>query len=136
MNRRRALAALFALALQACRSDTEHAVDPVWGKQACEHCAMLVSEHASAAELVTRDGDRKFFDDIGCMAMWIKEHGEPAKAWVRAPDDSGWVDARTAKYRTDAKTPMDYGFVPSAGEGISWDEVRSRAAARGTKKGP
>ncbi|MBI2394152.1 MAG: hypothetical protein HYV09_31570 [Deltaproteobacteria bacterium] len=119
----------------ACRSDEGRAIDPVWGKQPCAHCAMLVSERRAAAQLVDQSGERQYFDDIGCMAAWAREHAEPKRMWVRAPNDDGWVDARTARYRTDAKTPMDYGFV-AANEGVGWDDVRARAAARDVVKGP
>lgn len=125
-------AVLLLLALLACKGDEDRAVDPVWGKQPCAHCAMLVTQSATAAQLVAKDGERRYFDDIGCMAAWAKEHGEPPRMWVRAPNDDGWVDARTAHYRTDAKTPMDYGFV-AATTGITWSELRARVDARKDK---
>ena len=104
--------------------------DPVWGKEPCAHCAMLVSDKRYAAEIVT-DGDRKFFDDIGCMVLWLDEHGGKAEhSWVRTPDAARWSDATSSHYAEGAKTPMDFGFEPKAGDGLGWAEMRDRVRSR------
>ena len=36
--------------------------------------------------------------------------------WVREPQLEGWRDARTSRFVSGAKTPMDYGFAVVAGE--------------------
>ncbi len=118
---------LFALALVACQGDTDRAVDPVWGKQPCEHCKMLVSQKASAAQLVL-DGDRYYFDDVGCMIQWLDEKKRTARAWVRSGD--GWLDAEQARYRGGAMTPMDHGYVASPDGDVTYTEVRTRVLAR------
>jgi hypothetical protein len=115
----------FALLLVlACESGPLKAVDPVWGKQPCAHCAMLVSEKASAAQAVLESGERKFFDDVGCLVAWEAREQPKVKArWVRGPGAQGWVDPSTTKFSGGNPTPMDFGFV-AANDGVSWDDVR------------
>ena len=123
----------FALALVACEA-SDRPVDPVWGKQACGSCAMLVSEPPHAAQLVTADGTRVYFDDVGCLAAYLAERSlTPAKMWVR--DSSGsWVDARTAKFKSGAKTPMDYGFAWAADGDANFAAVEAAAKKRAEHK--
>ena len=126
MNRRSFLLSATAL-LFACTS-TEEPADPVWGKEPCAHCAMLVGERRFAAQ-IGGGGERRFFDDIGCMVMWLeKRAARPSRLWVRE-DGERWVDARAARYQAGARTPMDFGFV-AAKDGVGWDEMRERVLAK------
>jgi len=117
------------LLVLACE-DPSRAVDPVWGKQACAHCAMLVSDPRFGAELTTREGDRLFFDDPGCMASYVRERSPHVRRmWVR--DASGaWVDATEAHFRTGATSPMDFGFQADSSGTADWAEVTAAAAKR------
>lgn len=130
MKRRQFIFGSAALALAAGCSKTDDAVDPVWGKEPCAHCAMLVGDKRYAAQLV-HDGDRRFFDDIGCLVLWLEEHGvKPQRIWVRDAEASRWVDAKSARYEAGAKTPMDFGFEARAGGAFGWDEMRGRVVAK------
>ncbi|MBK7857822.1 MAG: hypothetical protein IPJ65_04185 [Archangiaceae bacterium] len=118
------------LLLLACASEVAP-VEPVWGKEPCAHCMMLVSERPPAAQLLLEGGQRKFFDDVGCMLSWVEhERARPKAWWVRVGD--GWQGADQARYAR-AHTPMDFGFV-GASQGVSLDEVgaavRQKASAR------
>ncbi len=118
---------LLALLLFAC-DDGARPVDPVWGKQACAHCAMLLSDARFGAELTTEAGDRFFFDDPGCMAAYVREKAPRVRgAWVH--EDGAWVDATSARYER-AASPMDYGFAPAKGGAFDWAAV-VKAADRG-----
>lgn len=130
MRRRQAIFAMLALA--ACAGDDDAAVDPVWGKQPCAHCAMLVSAPMYAAQLVGPDGARAFFDDIGCMAAYARERGIAARRlWVRDADTNRWIDARGARYSAGATTPMDFGFVARAGgEGVDFTTMEREVMKR------
>lgn len=97
--------------------------DPVWGKEPCAHCAMLVSDRRYAAQAVD-DGDHFYFDDIGCMVLWLEQHAR-ARSWVRGGGGTSWVDAGGARYGAGAATPMDFGFEPRADGAVAWDEVRA-----------
>ena len=120
-------AAALALLLLASCDDSNVAKDPVWGKQPCGSCAMLVSDPHAAAELTTEDGTRVFFDDPGCMATYLEErHPHVRASWVR--DDVGhWADAKSAHFSGNAKTPMDYGFVATTSGTSSWGDVEAAA---------
>ena len=125
----RAAAFVFAIALLACE-DASRPVEPVWGKQACAHCAMLLSEPRFAAELTTQAGDRFFFDDPGCMAAFVRERGPRVRGmWVHG--ENGWIDAKTARFRGGEKSPMDYGFAPAPDGKADWAAVERASAARG-----
>jgi copper chaperone NosL len=125
------LLALTCVLVLACQ-DASSPVDPVWGKQACANCSMLVSDRRYAAELVTDDGTRLFFDDPGCMATWLKEgRGRARKMWVRSEGGS-WIDARTARFASNQASPMGFDFLPSAGGDAAWTDVE--AAVRGQRK--
>jgi copper chaperone NosL len=117
----RLLLFLFFFLLAACEK-TDTPVDPVWGKQPCAHCQMLVSDKRYAAQAVTATGDRLFFDDPGCLVKWM-ETNKPAKAWVHP---GGWVEVGVARFAPSAKTPMDYGFEPRDDGPLGFEEVRSR----------
>ncbi|MEO8796739.1 MAG: hypothetical protein ABI551_02545 [Polyangiaceae bacterium] len=131
------LALVFALLLvtAACEDDSR-AVDPIWGKQACAHCAMLVSDPHFAAELTTTAGDRFFFDDPGCMAAYVHDRApQVRKMWVR--DQAGvWVDAANAHFEKGASSPMDYGFMTNAAGHEDWAAVVRTATERTKRGGP
>jgi copper chaperone NosL len=111
------------LALVACREPLDQPVDPVWGKQPCDHCAMILSDARFAAESVSADGGRRYFDDIGCMIAYLREHPEAGtRTWVRVGER--WSPASSAFYRTGVRTPMDYGVAADA-TGIGWSEAQA-----------
>jgi hypothetical protein len=129
---RLAALSLVLLAGLACQ-DASSPVDPVWGKQACASCSMLVSDRRFAAELVAGDGTRVFFDDPGCMATWLSEgHGPPRHAWVHSAADT-WIDARTARYARRQSSPMGFDFAPSESGDAEWADVEASARARASK---
>jgi copper chaperone NosL len=135
VNRRVFLLACGAVALAAACEKTDQAVDPVWGKEPCAHCRMLVSDRRFAAQAIDAAGDRAFFDDAGCLVLWLDEkRQENARAWVY--QSSGWVDARKATYEGGAKTPMDHGFEARPGGAFRWEDVRGavRVAQRRSER--
>lgn len=123
-----------SLASLGCASDAGP-VDPVWGKQPCGHCAMVVSERRHAAQATVQGGPPLYFDDLGCLALWLEQH-PGAKAWARDAEGR-WVDATRASYATGAKTPMGFGFETSAQGSASWADVvrESKARSQGKAKG-
>lgn len=127
------LLALFAMAALALGCENaSRALEPVWGKQPCAHCAMLLSEPRFGAQLTTEAGERFYFDDPGCMAAFEHDrHPRVHAAWVH--DAHGWIDARSARFER-AASPMDYGFAPSAGGAADWQAVERAARARGERR--
>lgn len=125
MSRRACGVGLFLLLAIGCSQGANEPKEPVWGKQSCEHCAMLLSDKEHGAQLVTTDGDRLYFDDLGCMAAWTLEHpGSAARQWVLTADTQAWVPTEKAGYEERARTPMGFGFVAVSRPGrIAWSEV-------------
>lgn len=118
-----------ALLVAACHDAADKPAEPVWGKQPCDHCAMLLDEPRFAAQLATSDGMHLFFDDVGCLAAWLREHpSDRTRGWVRRQSD--WVDARAARYTPGQRTPMGYGFVAASDGSVDWTELARRLAAR------
>ncbi len=115
------VAALLAL---ACREGPLEPQEPVWGKQACAHCAMLVSRPESAAQYADSQGDVWFFDDLGCLVAWQAEHpAQPgAVAWAR--QGNGWREVSAARYTSGQTTPMDFGFVADPAGSVAWPAVQ------------
>lgn len=119
---------------------TDRPVDPVWGKEPCSHCAMLVGDRRFAAEIVV-NGERRFFDDIGCYVLWTSEHprAKVEHAWVREAEEGRWIDASSARYVQGARTPMDFGFEArdhsvTLTSSMTLDEMRVVVLARAQKQ--
>lgn len=128
LSRRSALAVIASALLVTACTRTDAAAEPVWGKEPCAHCRMLVSDKRYAAQVVDEAGDHRFFDDIGCMVLWMDGH-KHERAWVRA-ESGAWLDARPAHYVQGARTPMDFGFEVSSGDGVSFEAVREAVRAK------
>lgn len=120
----------YLVVLVAC-SEATTAVEPVWGKQPCAHCHMLVSDPTTAAQLLTQAGERLHFDDVGCLIEYVAARGgEVALAWVR--DARGqWGNALRARYRSGGSTPMGYGFVVDERGALEFTELQREIAQRG-----
>ena len=125
------LRVLMAGALIAACTSTEGPVEPAWGKQPCAHCAMVLSEHGFGAQLVSSDGERFFFDDPGCMVLFVEERRlASARAWVYDDGAGRWTDAHTARYTRGAGTPMDFGFAATSTGALGWNELRTEVLAK------
>lgn len=82
----------------------------------CSFCRMTISEKRYAAELIDDDGQAFKFDDIGCMANFIKQKRNNAAiqaAFVMDFDRREWLEAETASYvrSSEFRTPMNGGIV-------------------------
>jgi nitrous oxide reductase accessory protein NosL len=75
-------------------------------------CKMLIKSERNAAEVIAPDGRTWFFDDPGCMVLWLegREWKDRAKLWVHTIDSGRWIDARRAWYGVKDHTEMHYGF--------------------------
>ena len=72
----------------------------------CARCGMLISSERGSGEVVSADGDARFYDDIACLAAdWISRAnaGRGARAFVRLPEGD-WADASAAAYARPAST--------------------------------
>lgn len=53
--------------LLACASIPDTAPEVLYDKVACTHCGMMVSDPNFAAEMVTKEGDVRVYDDPACL---------------------------------------------------------------------
>jgi nitrous oxide reductase accessory protein NosL len=128
---------LAVVLLAGCTEASLKPEDPVWGKQQCAHCAMLVSEKPPAAQVVTSDGKRRFFDDVGCMVAWEdRESPKVSARWVRDPSGTGWVDPATTHFSAGHPTPMDFGFLPDAAGVITFELLRTAVREKARRPPP
>lgn len=82
----------------------------------CSFCRMSISEKRYAAELIDEQGEVFKFDDIGCMANFIKQKKNNATVqgtFVMDFDRREWLKAETAFYvrSSELRTPMNGGIV-------------------------
>jgi len=82
----------------------------------CSYCRMAISEKQYAAELIDSDGQAFKFDDIGCMANFIKTKKDTAKSvayFVMDFNEHQWLKAEDAYYvrSSELHTPMNGGII-------------------------
>ena len=99
------------------------ALDP--RHDACAWCRMTVSDRHFASQVVAPSEEPRFFDDLGCLAGWLRENRFPDGALVFVADHrtGEWVDARRAVFARapGLATPMGSNLVAHA-------DTASRAA--------
>lgn len=80
----------------------------------CPQCNMFLVEKEHTAQAITAENKTHFFDDPGCLVLWIEDnHKQDDKEivkWVFALDSKKWINALDAFYSINEKTPMNYGF--------------------------
>jgi copper chaperone NosL len=101
---------------------------------ACAWCRMAVSQPRFAAQLVAPGEEPRFFDDIGCLADFLRSSQSlpPASVAYVADHRSGaWVDAVAAVYvRCPAlATPMASGLAAFADAGSRAADAEVRGCA-------
>ena len=86
----------------------------------CAHCRMAVSDARFAAQLVAPREEPKFFDDVGCLAAYLRAQPgslpQGSLAFVADHRTKAWVPAGAAVYtRVDGlATPMGSHLVAHA----------------------
>jgi copper chaperone NosL len=80
----------------------------------CSECKMPIEQLKYSAQVVAPGGKTYFFDDTGCMVLWLKDKGfrRDAVLWVYSVDTKQWIDGRKAWYSLTDETLMGYGFAP------------------------
>lgn len=126
------------LALPGCGQSTGP-VEVRWGKEPCAYCGMLVDDPRFAAQIRDPKGKVFKFDDLGDAVLWLAQRDfaqHPGiEFWVGDSEKKGWVEARTAFYRSDLHTPMAHGFgaVAEHRDGlIPYAEMSATVLARGS----
>jgi copper chaperone NosL len=105
--------------------DTAH--DP------CAYCRMIVSDRHFSAQIVAPLEEPKFFDDLGCLANYLKTSGQlPPRAVVYVADHStlAWIPAHEAVF-----TRVDVLTAPMGSHVIAHESNTSRAADPAARSG-
>ena len=81
--------------------------------KSCPKCNMEIQKSNIYTSTLTQDSKTEYFDDIGCMLLWIKDnslHVEDLELKVFSKDTNRYIDAKKAFYKINENTPMRYGF--------------------------
>jgi copper chaperone NosL len=93
-------------------NDTKKPVEFYPRAYQCSECKMPLEGKKFACEAIAPGGKTWFFDEPGCLGLWIadKPFKDKAVLWVYTLDTKRWIDARKAWYSLFESTPMGYGF--------------------------
>jgi len=110
---------LLAAAGAACAGGPPPPAELDTTHESCAHCRMMVSDAHFAAQIVAPGEVARFFDDVGCLAAFLREAGGVAPgalAYVADHRTAAWVVAAGAVYtRVDGlSTPMNSGIIAHA----------------------
>ncbi|WP_331774271.1 hypothetical protein [Sulfurospirillum sp. 1612] len=80
----------------------------------CPVCKMYLVGKTFSAQVITKDHKTHFFDDPGCVALWLESNKIDKKdvtIWIYTIDTKRYIDATKAHYSIyDYADPMHYGF--------------------------
>ncbi len=63
----------------------------------CSECSMDVEDIEYAVQLITKNGDTYFYDDIGCVVLWLENHPVDTKIILtQTLDTNQWMNATEA----------------------------------------
>jgi copper chaperone NosL len=116
MSRRAALP--LALAAAACAAGPPGPAPLDTRNEACAHCRMAVSEARFAAQVVAPGEVARFFDDLACLAGYLKANrlAEGSAVFVTDHRSRAWVPAGAALYTRvpGLATPMGSHLIAHA----------------------
>ena len=127
----RTLALVGVLAMAACSAPGPAALDT--RSDACSWCRMAVSDPRFAAQLVAPADEARFFDDVGCLASYLRAKRDLPKgviAYVADHRTQAWVEAATAVY-----TKVESIETPMASHLVAHVDAGSRDADSGARGG-
>lgn len=112
-------ALLTATVILAASASAAYAMAPVEilpEADECAMCRMAVETPRLAAELVTTGGDVRKFDEIACMADFVREHrlrpDSIRAAFVHDLESGQWMPLASARlFRSAYPTPMGGGVI-------------------------
>jgi hypothetical protein len=110
-------------------------------KEQCPQCHMYLVGKKFTAQAIGDDFKTHFFDDVGCMILWVEEHKELKNVvlWVYTIDTKRYIQAQKAWYSIDENTPMEYGFGAYENKKesfIAFDEMKLRMLRGETLQNP
>ena len=88
------------------------AADPVWDRQICDQCKMILSNRNFATQIINLEtGKRLYFDDLGCALRYLatnKQTLSSDKIVIYATDaqTGKWLDLKDSHIVQGFVTPM------------------------------
>lgn len=81
-------------------------------KYICSECGSVIKSLASTSQAITPNGTTYFFDDLGCMFLWLnkQKNKDMITIWVYVEDTERYILAQDAWYSRLALSPIGYGF--------------------------
>jgi len=106
-----ALACGVAIVALSCRSAPPAPAALDTRNDACANCRMAVSSARFASQIVAPGEEPRFFDDLGCLAAYLREHPtqpEGAVTYVADHRTGAWLPASDATFTkvSAMETPM------------------------------
>lgn len=137
-----ALAAAVVLAVLRAGSPPQGPVEVPLDAATCARCRMLVSDASFAAQLHTEGGEVLFFDDPGCLLLYLDDEAPAVHgAWVHHLREPRWIPLSRARFVPVPRSPMGHGLgavgPDEAPDGLTVREalVRLRAEDRARRRG-
>lgn len=108
----------------ACEKGAARPQEPLWGKESCGRCRMILSEKRYAVQRILQSGQIIFYDDMNC-ALEDPVHKNEGKLFVRPFGSDDWVPAENARYNSGFQTPMNSGIGAMKNGGVlSFTEIQ------------
>ncbi|MEA2017061.1 MAG: hypothetical protein U9N59_01325 [Campylobacterota bacterium] len=111
-----------------CNSD-EKTVEEEINTRICPQCNMPLPDSNLHTSKACEDGDKTYFDDVGCMILWAKDEKvdlSTIKTRIFSNDTKKYIDPFKGYFQINERTPMLYGFSAYEKECdgcIKFDEV-------------
>lgn len=114
---------LFSILISSCVEGEARPQDPLWERESCARCRMVLSEKRFAVQRILATGETHYYDDIVC-AMKHSHTPDDGKVYVRPDGGDEWVPAEESTFEKGLRTPMNsgYGAVKSNGP-VSYQEI-------------
>jgi len=131
------LAIFLFIGLASCKDKMDTGPHVIhYGEDVCERCKMIISDKRFAAQFINQKGESVKFDDVGCMADYLKEGGnrgeKPLTIYVTDFAAGQWLDAGKAFYllNPELRSPMGYNIAAFGSE----DEMNGSTFREGGKE--
>jgi copper chaperone NosL len=109
--------------LTSCVASEVKPRDPLWEKDSCAHCRMILSEKRYAVQRILSNGEVHYYDDIGCAMKHPHSHDD-GKLYVRPDGGNDWIPAQEATYQSGLSTPMNSGFgAVKSGGSVNYKDI-------------
>lgn len=119
------LAMTFLLLLTGCLQEgILTPQDPLWERESCARCRMVLSEKRFAVQRILSSGEVHYYDDVVCAMKHNHSHSD-GRLYVRPYGGEDWVAAEEARFASGLRTPMNSGFgAVLEGGTVSFDEIK------------